>query len=186
VKFFERLRFRRELRTFDALADDTPEGTRVHISGTIRALGAPLLSPIDARPCVAYTARARGYTTSGGTLTSTDWRETVELTRFAIERDVGTPVLVDGNHAVLAVARHIRSRRQPERETEFLARHAIHLGGARFEETFVEAGRRVTVGGTLVLVPQVTPERAERGFRDGAPMQALLSGTRGQPLVIVT
>jgi hypothetical protein len=73
-----------------------------------------------------------------------------------------------------------------DRETRFLASLAIHLGGARFEEVVLEAGRRVTVGGTLVLVPHVTPVWAERGFRDNAPMQALLSGNRGQPLVIVT
>lgn len=186
MKVFERLRARRELRAFEALSVDTPEGARVQVTGTIRALGSSLVSPIGARPCVAFAARARGYTSSGGTLTGTAWRETIEIARFVVERDAGPPVLVDGSHAHLHVSDPSRARRQPERETHFLAQHGIHLGGARFDEVCLEAGRRVTVGGTLVLVPQATPVTAERGFRDGVPMQALLSGNRGQPLVIVT
>lgn len=183
-QYFDRLRIRRQLRDFGTLDAAAREGDRVQVTGIVEATGDLLLAPISDLGCVAFAARARGYTTRGGRRITTLWRETVQLARFALVLEDRTRVLVDGDHAELGVTGASRVARQPHRESSFLAEHGIHLGGARFDERVIEVGRRVTVGGTLVLVPAAS-STSERGFRD-TPMQWQLAGSREHPLVIVT
>lgn len=186
MKLLDRTRARWQLRAYAPLAPGAREGDRVQVTGTVRALDDALTAPLSGLPCVGYRARARGAQKREGKPVITGWLETMQLVPFAIERDDGTSIVVDGNHAIFGVTGQTRAKRDPGREVSFLARHALTEGRTSLYEVFLESGRRVSVGGMLVLVSRDAPPLGELGFREPPTPEQRLSGSRDLPLVIVT
>ena len=184
-RLHERWRARWHLRDYVDLAS-AREGDRVFVSGIVRALDETLVAPLSGKTCVGYRARARGASTAGRG--STPWQETMQMRPFAIERDDGERIVVDGDRAIFGVAAQKLVPRMPDRETSFLARHAIARakGRAQLTEVLIEVGARIRVGGTLVLVPRESPPSGELGFRDPPPPEPQIAGNRDAPLVIVS
>lgn len=155
----------------------------MQVSGVVRALDETLVAPLSGLACVGFRARAKGATMQASRTVTTGWLETMLLVPFVVESDAG-PIAIDGANAIFDVTGQSKPKRQPDREASFLARHAIKPGRAWLDEVVVEVGRRVTVGGTLVLVPRTVPPTFERGFRDLPPSDQRLAGSRERPLVI--
>ena len=182
----DRLRARWRLRDHAPLGTRSREGDLVFVSGTVHPLDETLVAPLSGKQCVAYRARAKGAASpphKGNTL----WRVTMQVRPFAIERDDdGARISVTGDHVHFVLAPE-KLGRHFERESSFLARHAIarSKGNASFNEVLVAVGAKVLVGGTLVLVPPDAPPIGELGFRDPPPPDPQLVGNRHVPLVIV-
>ena len=186
MKLLDRIRARRRLRAYAPLSAEAREGDRVHVVGTVRILEDSLVAPLTGLTCVGYRARAQGGTEVGGKILGTGWLETMELVPFVIERAGATSIVVEGNHALFGIAGQSSRKRTRDREVSFLARHAIRPGRSGLDEVVLEVGRRVTVGGTLVLVPRAAPPMTERGFREPPTPEQRLAGSRDLPLVILT
>jgi hypothetical protein len=170
------------LRHHEPLDDDAREGDLVFVEGIVRALDETLVAPLSGRECVAYRSRVSDPRTG-----PFGRQETMQVRPFAIDRDdeEGT-IVVDSERAIFGVPPQRLVPRNLDRETSFLARHAISkMRHGGFSEVLVELGARVVVGGTLVLVPRDEPPMNERGFRDLPPPDPQLVGNRGTPLVIV-
>lgn len=182
----DRLRARWRLRDHAPLGQRSREGDLVFVSGVVRSLDETLVAPLSGKRCVAYRARAKGPATppqKGNTI----WQETMQVRPFAIERDDdGARIAVTGEHMHFVLAPE-KLGGHFDRESSFLARHAIarSKGAASFNEVLVEVGAKVLVGGTLVLVPRDAPPTGELGFRDPPPPDPQLVGSRDVPLVIV-
>ena len=175
----EELHARWSLRRFVGLDDATTENERVWATGVVRGLDETLIAPLSGRACVAYRSRVRTRLAMPRIV-----HETMQLRPFIL--DLGDEeIVVDGVDAIFGIA-PIKLDQDPIRETSFLARHASSSAGgtARFDEVALELGARVTVGGTLVLVPRDEPPTDELGFRDPPPPSQRIVGNRARPLVL--
>jgi hypothetical protein len=175
---FEELRARWSLRRCIGLDEATGDNVRVWTTGVVRPLDETLVAPLSGRVCVAYRSRVWGW--SGPQIV----HETMQLRPFIL--DLGDEeIVVDGVHAIFGIT-PIKLDRDAVREASFLARHASSTRAyARFAEVALELGVRVTVGGTLVLVPRDEPPIDELGFRDPPPPSQRIVGNRDRPLVLV-
>lgn len=185
----ERWRARWWLRRCAGIGD-ARENEPVVAAGIVRPLDETLVAPLSGRTCVAY--RSRAWISPPGGMSS---GETTQLRPFAL--DLGEEeIIVTGEHAIWGLPPAPLLPRNLERESSFLARHALTAqparfgygrvaSHARFTEVALEPGARVAVGGTLVLVPPDEPPDDERGFRDLPPPEARIVGNRARPLVFV-
>ena len=184
-KLIERRRARRILRAQPLLQRETPEGTVVRVTGIVRAI-APLIAPLSERPCVVVRARVeiRGPI---GSILPERLHEVIEIAPFLLEREREPPVRVDGEHARLDLPSVALDRIDGACADRFLLRHGVPLHEApraRFEETLVEPGMRITVAGLVMFDPAAAPATDERSFRDGPPITLRLTGNVDHPLAI--
>ena len=185
----ERRRARRQLVALPPLGTETPDGTSVRVTGTVRVRDNTIVAPLSGVECVAARARpVSGIRPGGGG--SNEW---FAIVSFVLERDGEPPVVVDGVHARLdlPLERLRRAKRgSPERD-----RHEqllLQLGlrafdwGAKFEEVVVTPGMRVSVAGMMMLAPADVPPSRQRelGFREPPPATIRIVGSATYPLVI--
>lgn len=180
-RLHERWRARWRLRDHDELDADAWEGDLVSVAGIVRPLDETLIAPLSGRACVAYRSRVHGMSLGGTSVK----HEVMQVRPFAIEREDGARIVVDGDCVIFGVVKQSLSPRNPDRESSFRARHAIQPASARFSEVVIELGIDVLVGGTLVLVPREAPPTEELGFRDQPPPDPQIVGNREAPLVIL-
>jgi len=189
-RLHERWQSRWRLRGHAELDDRARDGDLVHVTGVVRLLEETLVAPLSGRACVAYRSRVSSSTpahaTTATNVSATAGRgETTQLRPFVLDLGSAGTVVVDGEHALFGLPPQKLVPRQPEREASFLARHALGQGRANFSEVALQIGARVTVGGTLMLVPREVPPTIELGFRDPIPPAREIIGSRERPLVII-
>jgi hypothetical protein len=136
-----------------ATATTTPrleDGVVVTVTGTVRAIGKPLVSPLSARSCVLYEAYANIYETNAGAhraLAAQIFDR--KMVPFELETSLGT-IIVDDIEAELDLLPRPVFPRRIEREVAFLREHGrepalAHTTG--FEETTIDPGALVAVRG---------------------------------------
>ncbi|MCW5801319.1 MAG: hypothetical protein KIT31_02820 [Deltaproteobacteria bacterium] len=157
-----------------ASAPRLADGEVVTVTGTVRAIGAPLVSPLAARSCVLYEAYANIYETNDGphrALAAQIFDR--RMAPFELETSLGT-IVVDDVEAELELLPRPVFPRRIEREVAFLRQHGrepalAHTTG--FEETTIDPGALVAVHG-LVRVEASDGDARIRLTRlgDEAPM----------------
>lgn len=132
---------------------EIPDRAIVTITGTVRIVGEPLISPLSARRCVMYETYANLY----------EWAKEGEedkrvlaaqlartaMVPFELVTAIGV-VLVDATEADLELAPTPVFPRRPEREALFLREHERDerlIENASFEETTVDPDSLVSVSG---------------------------------------
>ncbi len=187
--FWERRRARRALRRVAVLDASATEGTRVRVTGIVRALDRTVTAPLTGRSCVVFRSRVSTQRGRAGKLDQPMLCESFDIVPFEIELpgDAGRVVIL-GAAAVLDVAPMKIGWVTSERRQQL----ALHVGapprGTRrqsFEEVVVEPGMQVTVAGVLMKDAGDAPARgAELAYRDAAPAAMLLTGNFEHPLAI--
>jgi len=188
-KILERRRARRELRSRPVMEAATDEGNVVRVTGVVRAGDTTLTAPISGQTCVMYRSR----------VTDSMWsvrriqlpKESFAMVPFALERDDGTRVTIEGRHALL----DLPNMKLPapktvdlrERRTLFQKMHGIdNAHSATFEEVVVEEGMKITVAGLMMKDLAEEAPSGEAGYRDNVPAALRLAGDLEHPLVIGT
>lgn len=185
-KVLERRRARRALRSKPLLAQETPEGEVVRVTGVVKVGEATLVAPISGRACVVYRSRVTDgmWTVRRAMLPN----ETFEMVPFTLVRDDGSKVEISGKHALLDLPNLKFPESTPElveRRDKFMELHKIKSGHAGvFEEIVVEDGMRVSVAGLMMKDLAEAPVDGEAGYRDEAPSTLRLAGDVAHPLVI--
>lgn len=184
-KVLERRRARRALREKPALDASSPDGTEVRVTGIVRVLEETLEAPLSARRCVIF--RSRVYLHSGLFRHARLPREHLRMVPFAVERDDGTLVTVEGKHVLLDLdpIKKLHTEETRRHQLGFtLGLNARALRAANYEEVVVEEGARVSVAGLMMKDLAEAPPMEERAFRD-APAPALrIAGDAQHPLAI--
>lgn len=177
-------RARRRLREGTAAIADRE---LVTLTGTVHALGEPLVAPLSGKSCVAYEASARvAYAQLDATGSNEDVLEARAMQPFALLLASGERVLVDGDRAELAARPAPVIPRVIEHERDFLAARDIdarYLQSTRFEEAIVEPGARVRVQG-MAIVESDDSATTETGYRDMAPRRVRVVAHANHPLTI--
>jgi hypothetical protein len=161
-----------------ALATPTAElgdGDHVTVTGTVRIVGEPLISPLSARRCVLYEAYASLYEEAApdGPRALVAQLARRAMVPFELETSLGV-ILIDGTEADLELAPAAVYPRIPEREARFLREHDRDerlIETATFEELTVDPEALISVQGQAVF---------------DAPTKIRLVGTPDRPLVIGT
>lgn len=189
-KYIERRRARRVLAERPPLGTETPDGTLVRVTGTVRVRDTTIVAPLSGVACVAARARvSSGIPHKRGATFSPEW---FAIVSFVLEREREPPVVVEGVHARLdlpAARLGSAKRGSPElaRRDQLLLQLGIKriaLGGG-CEEVVVTAGMRVSIAGLMMLgVPPAPPAAGELGFRDQPPATIRIVGSATYPLVI--
>jgi hypothetical protein len=191
-KLAERRRIRRELASRPALGAETPDGTVVRVTGTVRHRDTLIVAPLSGVECVA--ARARVSAEMWNTRGVRKPREWFAIVSFLLERDGEPPVVVEGEHAEIALPTQKLPR--PKSGSDALHRRQqllVQLGigahrarGGGFEEVAIVPGMHVSVVGLMMLGDAVAPPIADdqRMFRELPPSTLRLVGNAAHPLVI--
>lgn len=156
----------------------------VTLTGTVRAIGEPLVAPLSGRRCVLHSSLGRVFEDTAHNRLFIAIDERV-MRPFELETRDGK-VLVDGIEAELAIPRSPLIPRRLEREIEFLEAHnqpRSYLRYTVFEELVVASGDRIAVQG-MAVVEADRSEAAERGYRDDAPIRIRLIAHADHPLTI--
>jgi hypothetical protein len=191
-KLIERRKARKQLAARPALGTQTPEGTLVRVTGVVRACDRTLIAPLSGETCVV--ARTRMWVGNTYFRRAVKPRESFAMVTFELVRDGEPPVSVEGDLALLDLSTHKlrrpRGKASPERarREQLLLEHAIphaQLRRARFDETIVREGDRVSVVGLMMFDDAlVAPPTSELGFRDTARAAVRIAGNVDHPLVI--
>jgi hypothetical protein len=157
------------------------ESTFVRVTGTVRVHERTVVAPLSGRECVAARSRLRLHRRNNNRV-----YEVFATVPFSVVRDGGGDVLVDAAYIQLATRPVDVKRVALERKQSLLADHRLNTGEAGrawFEEVVVEAGRRVSVAGTLILEPG-GPAAGERAFRAAPAVAPRLTGDMKHPVVL--
>jgi hypothetical protein len=191
-KLAEHRRVRRELARRPALGAETPDGTVVRVTGTVRLRDTLIVAPLSGVECVA--ARARVSAEMWNTRGARKPREWFAIVSFLIERDGEPPVVVEGEHAEIALPTQKLAR--PKAGSDALHRREqllLQLGigahrarGGGFEEVAVVPGMHVSVVGLMMLGQAIEPPRTDdqRMFRESPASTLRLVGNAAHPIVI--
>jgi hypothetical protein len=191
-KLVERRRVRRDLAVSPDLGAKTPEGTVVRVTGVVRKRDTLIVAPLSGTECVA--ARARVTTGLWYTRGATKPREWFAIVSFVVDRDGEPPVVVEGQHARIALPSP-RLGRVKAGSAELARREQLllQLGErsasalrAGCEEVAIVPGMRVSVAGLMMLDQPSAPPAADdaRLFRELPPATLRLVGNATHPLVI--
>lgn len=159
----------------------------VTLTGTVRAIGELLESPLTGTPCVIYEAVGRVYRTLPGHNKRALDAEVSEqkLIPFTLETAEG-PVHVEADHAEIELPRLPCIPRRIERERAFLREHgqsAEEIRIAGFDELRISPGDKIRVQG-MAIVEQDPNGAGERGYRADAPQRIRLVAHADHPLTI--
>ncbi len=176
-------RKRLERSTHTTIAD----GEIVTLTGAVRARGDLLEAPLTGTPCVLYEAVGRLYSASGNgnqrTLDGTVFEQ--KLVPFELETADGV-VLVDGEHAEVALPRTPCIPRRIDRERTFLlerGQSAEDIRYAGFDELRILPGDKIRVQGMVVV--DIDPGGVdERDYRADAPRRIRVVPHADHPLTI--
>ena len=153
----------------------------VTMTGTVHAIGEPIVAPASGTPCVAHLTRVRvkGRATRRAKIERQEIVR-VELVPFRLETTDGD-VIVDGTTADLAIRPRAIVPRRIEHEARFLRTLQITIppDSIELDEVVIEPGARITVHGIARI--EVTP--GEAGFRE-VPTQKKLVGDDHHPITI--
>jgi len=187
-KVIERRGARRELASALPFDADTRDGTFARVTGTVRVVDELVVAPLSGVECVVARSRVR----IANTWRLPRRREQFAMVSFVVDRDGEPPVAIEGVHArldvtplPLAAPRGMSSPERSRREA-LLRRVRLPLTAmatARFEETVVRPGDRITIAGLVMLDPGAPPT-GELGHRDAPPSRLRLAGNADHPLVI--
>jgi hypothetical protein len=125
-------------------------GAIVTVTGTVRAIGTPLVSPLSARSCVLYEAYANIYERNAGAHRALAGQIfDRKMIPFELETSLGN-IVVDDIEAELELLPRPVFPRRIEREVAFMREHGrepalVHTTG--FEETTIDPGALVAVRG---------------------------------------
>ena len=152
------------------------DGTVVTLTGTVRIVDEPLISPLSAQRCVMFESYANLYEpTEGAAEPRTLVAQLAKrgMQPFELETSIGV-ILVDATEADLELVPTPVFPRRPEREALFLREHDRDertIESTTFEEISVDPGSLVSVRGKAVVE---------------SPTKIRLVADREQPLVIGT
>jgi hypothetical protein len=184
-KLLERRRARRALREKPVLDATSPDGSEVRVTGTVRITGEVLEAPLSGRRCVVF--RARVYRHNGITGRARVPYEQLRMVPFAIERDDGTRVTVEGEHVLLDLDPIKKLRPDDARRSQLgfsVGLSVRDMRGATFEEIVVEEGARIAIGGLMMKDLAEAPPSGERAFREAPPPAVRIAGAGALPLAI--
>lgn len=154
------------MKQLPGLGPSTAEGEVVVVSGTVRAIGEPLIAPLSRARCAWFESRANTFERRGAQ-------------RFLLEREGTSPIVIDPTHAHVALALLPQSAVDTFPALEIRIAHRDTDGLATAYETIVAIGAAISVAG---IVARETA--AETPYRD-ARADILLVGNADAPLVIV-
>jgi hypothetical protein len=188
----ERRRVRRELAASPQLGTKTPEGTLVRVTGIVRKRDTLIVAPLSGVECVAARARVTtGLWQVRGAYRPREW---FAIVSFVLDRDGEPPVVVEGQHARIALPpEKLRRAKAGSRELVRREQLLLQLGlkatsafRAGCQEIAIVPGMRVSIAGVMMLeVPAAAPAADdERGFRDLPATTMRLVGNATHPLVI--
>lgn len=176
-----RAKVRRSLRRGSSAFADR---AGVTVTGTVRAIGELVESPLSGRRCVVVHAFAELPEIDDSLALPENVRLTTRLmVPFELETNDG-PVLVDGTSADLEMKAARISPRSAERERAFVVTHgrsAAVAPVATFREIVVMPGMRISVHGMALVEAD---HGAERGYRDAASKRHRLVAHPDYPLAI--
>lgn len=184
-KLLERRRARRALREKPALDASSPDGTEVRVTGVVRFTDEVLEAPLSGRACVVY--RARIYFHRGIANRARAPHELLHMVPFALERDDGTRVTIEGKHVLLDLdpIKKLPTDESRRHQLGFtLGMSPRDLRGASYEEVVVEDGARVAIGGLMMKDAAEAPPMEERAFRDAPAPSLRIAGDAAHPLAI--
>jgi hypothetical protein len=128
------------------------DGSVVTLTGTVRILGEPLITPLSARRCVMYEAYADLYDTDEGD----DAKRTLvaqlakrAMVPFELETSMGV-IVIDGTEADVELVPVPVFPRRPEREALFLREHDRDerlIDTTTFQEVSIDPDSLVSVTG---------------------------------------
>jgi hypothetical protein len=184
-------RGRRELAASTPLGTETPEGTVVRVTGAVRQRETLIVAPLSGVECVAARARiTTGLWHVRGAMKPREW---FAIVSFVVERDGEPDVVVEGQHARIALPAEklaratVGSREYARREQLLLqlGEKATNAFRAGCEEIAIVPGMRVSVVGLMMLGQAEAPVGDDdRGFRELPPSTLRLVGNATHPLVI--
>jgi hypothetical protein len=165
-------------------------GPGLRVTGRVRLRGKALEAPVSGRACVAFQLAVQAHSRNG-------WRTVLELREagpFVVADESGQALVDTAEPFVLAlVASEAGStgwtgRLNPERRQALqalLGARALHWqGGAknlRYQESILDAGRLVSIGGQGVR--EASPEGPRANLREPGEW-LVLRGRAGEPLLI--
>jgi hypothetical protein len=149
------LRRWRALRGVPPFTTSTADGTLVHLTGVISAIGDTIIAPLADAPSVVVWTKLRPASKQGVGL------ETIRVRPFRVTKGA-LHVQIDTEN--IQLLRPIRER-------------------GTMQEATVVVGERLTVIGS-VLHDGVEPPDEETSFREAQPACKLV-GSRGRPVVII-
>jgi hypothetical protein len=153
--------------------------TVVTLTGFVRIVGEPLISPLSARRCVMFESYANLYEVTGTTRTLQAQLARRGMVPFELVTSIGA-IAVDGNEADTELVPTPVFPRRPERELAFLREHdrpEALAETATFEELSVDPDSVVSVRGLALVDPTTSAIRLvghgeELPLRIGTPRSA--------------
>ncbi len=181
----ERKHARRVIAAAPELADDSPDGAMVRVTGVVRAIdyGERFISPLSEARCVVYRTRVSARR---GNFAYASLHDEQHIRAFVLERGTAPPIVIDSARAVLDVA-PAKLSRGFTRKVELLRTLGLHDANAaqsQFEEVVVELDATVTIAGTLARTLGSAPRDGERPYREGAAPTLCLVGDQAHPIAI--
>lgn len=165
-------------------------GSGLRVTGRVRIRGAALEAPISGRACAAFQLTVQEHSRNG-------WRTILELREagpFVVSDQTGEALVDTAEPFVLALVASEAGttawtgRLNPERRQalhDLLGARALHWqGGAknlRYQESILDAGRLVSIGGFGVR--EASPEGPRANLREPGEW-LVLRGRAGEPLLI--
>lgn len=145
-------------RALEADGEGLTDASVVTLTGTVRVIGEPLISPLSASRCVMFESYANLYEwakegDTEGPKTLAGQVVKREMIPFELVTAAGT-VLVEASEADLELAPTPVFPRLPEREARFLREHDKDerlIENATFEEIAVEPDSLVSIHGRVVV-----------------------------------
>jgi hypothetical protein len=159
------------------------EGAVVTLTGTVRAVGDPLIAPLSARTCVLYESFANMWRLGEQGIKALDAQlADKKMVPFALETSLGT-VLVDSAVAELELLPRPVFPRRVEREAAFLRAHghdAKYVHSTDFEEITIDPGALVAVQGIVLIVESEVRlvGNEDQPLTIGPPRRTVVSDTR--------
>lgn len=131
------------------------DGEQVTVTGTVRILGEPLISPLSARRCVMFETYASLYEEQleGAPRVLSGQLCERGMVPFELETSLGV-ILIDGTEADLELAPTPVFPRRPEREAKFLREHDKDerlIETTTFEELTIDPEALVSVQGKAIV-----------------------------------
>lgn len=185
--YFDRRPARRAIAKTPALSATSDDGTRVVVTGVVRAVETTTVAPLSGRSCVLARARVR-IMQKGLFGIGTYPYETFAIAPFVVETEQFGNVRVESRYAVLDLpSRGVPARRcAPGARQRLLDEHSVHDGTRStplFDEAILESGTTVAVAGLLMKDAAPQPSIDETDYRADRVI-LVLRGTVDHPIAV--
>lgn len=157
------------------------DNTAVTLTGTVKLVGEPLIAPLSGTPCVCHRSTVRVLATRSSQVSEGPVVTRHAMIPFTLVTGEGE-VLVDGEHAEIAVRPAPIIPRKVDREIAFMREAGVEVGprGLGSDEIVITPGMKIAVHGVARI--EIVPE-GETAFREAGRKVHLVAHGR-HPITI--